>query len=58
VRLVGILMLVVGLAGAVRAVDRAYTARRPHDLAWATLAPAFVLLALLGLVTTAFPGFL
>ena len=36
----------------------ALTARRPTDLAWALVAPLAIGLAVIGVVTTVFPGFL
>ncbi|MCA9678521.1 MAG: hypothetical protein H6708_17240 [Kofleriaceae bacterium] len=57
-RLVGILALAVGAAGAAYAIHAALTARRPTDLAWALVAPLAIGLAVIGVVTTVFPGFL
>jgi hypothetical protein len=58
VRLLGILALAAGIAGTVQAITSALSARRPLDLAWAALAPATIVLALVGLLTILSPGFL
>lgn len=57
-RLLGILLLVVGVGGTAYAGDAAFRSRRPADLAWAVAAPVAAVLAIVGLLTVVSPGFL
>lgn len=57
-RLIGILALILGLAGTLHASAAMFRASRPLDLVWALVAPVAALLTIVGLVTIISPGFL
>jgi len=58
VRLLGILLLALGAALAVRAVRGIYEERRPRDVGFALLAPVAIAVALVGALLLFVPDFL
>jgi len=56
VRLLGLLSLVLGAAGAVRAIRGVFEEKRPRDVGFAMLAPLAIALALVGALLLFVPG--
>jgi hypothetical protein len=57
VRALGVLMFVFGGAGTAFSAWATYHRRRPQDVLYAVLAPAAMLVALVGLLLIFVPGF-